>query len=257
MRNKKLLITSATIVAALLLVSGAGLWLLHEAGSSEEVTAETVLAAFQEDDDGTRDVPGAPAPGVYTYDAVGMESGGAASVKIDRALPPTAKMIVWQQPGGYRTRLVYSDDHLEGFAYTITDEGRALNWMRTRVSLLGSTSDDENPVQPEALWIPADPKKGDTWESTFDVEGDYTTHYASTVVGTETVMVGGESIETVVIERTTTYEGGLTGEWTDTWWWSPDLLVPVKMAVVGESKQGLGVFSQDSELTLSSTAPSV
>lgn len=250
------MITGSAVLAALVIVAGVGLWLINDAKKSEEVTAETVLAAFQDEDDGTRDVAGAPAPGIYTYDAVGSEAGGAASVKVSRDLPAQAQMIVWQQPGGYQARLFYSADHVEEARYTITDEGRALNWTRTKLSLLGSTSDDEAEVSPEALWIPADPKTGDAWEDSYVIDG-YTTNYASTVTGTEKVTIGGTELDTIVIERTTVYEGDLSGGWTDTFWWSPELNLPVKLAVTGESQQGLGVFSQESELTLTSTEPRV
>lgn len=256
MRHKRLVITGTAILAALAIVAGVGLWMLNDAKKSEEVTAETVLAAFQEEDDGTRDVAGAPAPGIYTYDAVGSEAGGAASVKVSRDIPPQAQMIVWQQPGGYQARLLYSEEHIEEARYTISDEGRSMNWIRTKLSLLGSTSDDKFDVSPEALWIPADPKEGDTWESSY-VTGDYTTNYSSVVTGTESINVGGTPVDTIVIERVTVYEGSLSGGWTDTFWWSPELNLPVKISVVGESQQGLGVFSQDTELTLSSTEPQV
>lgn len=256
MDKKPIVIAGAAVLVALAIVAGVGLWMINDAKKSEEVTAETVLAAFQDEDDGTRDVAGAPAPGIYTYDAVGSEAGGAASVKIERDLPAQAKMIVWQKPGGYQARLLYSADHVEEWAYTITDEGRALNWTRTKLSVLGSTSDDASEVNPEALWIPADPKEGDTWESRFDSDG-YTTSFSSTVTGTEKVSVGGQEFDTIVIERVSEYSGDLSGGWTDTFWWSPELNLPVKLAVTGESKQGLGVFSQDSELTLTSAEPQV
>lgn len=257
MKQKRVLLIVMGIAGALVLaVGGTGFWLLGQAKKSDAVTAEAALERFQSEDDGTRDVAGAPDPGVYTYDVVGSEAGGAASVKVSRDLPPSAQMTVWQTEGGFRTELVYSGDHLEAASYTVGDEGVAQTATRTRLSILGSTSDDTFEVNPPALWIPAAPTKGDTWEASFEA-GGFTTAYASTVTGTEVVTVGAAKIDTVVIERTTTYSGGVTGSYSDTFWWSTELRLPVKIAVKGESKQGIGVFSQDSTATLSSPEPLV
>jgi hypothetical protein len=255
MSSKRILLIVTAIAGALVLVAGgAGFWIVQQSQSSEALTADAALNTFSEEDDGTRDVAGAPAPGVYVYDAVGKETGGGGPLSATRDLPLEAQMIVWQRPGGYTARVVYSGDHLEEADYVIGDEGTAQTRTRTRLSILGTTSDDETPVEPAALWIPTELKVGDAWDAAYESQG-YSTSHSSTVTGTEKVDVGGAPVQTFVIERTTTYTGDLTGAWTDTYWWSTDLSLPVKHSVTGESKEGIGTFSQDSTITLRAAEP--
>jgi hypothetical protein len=250
------LIVLAAVGALLLLAGGVGFWIVVQTKKTDPVTIADAVVEFQNADDGTREVPGAPQPGVYTYDVEGAEAGGAGSVKVSRDLPLQAQMIVWQQAGGYETRLDYSGDHVEGARYVVGDDGIAQTWSRSKLSLLGTTSDDEIEVDPAALWIPEDLSEGATWEASYEADG-FSTAHTSRVTGSEPVRVGAEEFDAVVIERTTTYSGDVSGEWTDTYWWSPELRLPVRISVEGESKQGIGVFSQTATLTLSSAEPQV
>ena len=252
--KRTLLIISAVVGVALLAAGGAGFWFLQEAGTSETVTSDAAVAEFTEGDDGTRDVEGAPAPGVYVYDATGTETGRGGPVSVSRDLPLEAQMIVWQRPGGYTSRLIYSGDHLEEADHTITEEGVAQTRVRTKLTVLGTTTDDETPLSEPQIWIPADPQPGMTWSGGYEADG-YGVALSSEVTGTETLQVAGQPVETVVVERTTTYSGGITGGWTDTYWWSPELSLPVKLTVSGESKQGIGSFSQETSITLRSATP--
>ncbi|MDH3226617.1 MAG: hypothetical protein OEM67_05955, partial [Thermoleophilia bacterium] len=187
---------------------------------------------------------------------IGTEGGGAASVKVSRELPGQAQMIVWQRPGGFETRLAYSGEHVEGARYELASAGIAQTWSRTKLSLLGTTSDEDAVLDPPALWIPADLSEGAGWEARYEADGSTTTH-SSEVTGTETVSVGGSQVEAVVIERTTSITGSVTGQWTDVYWWSAELALPVQMRVEGESREGIGVFSQTATLTLSASEPQV
>lgn len=250
------LVVLAVVGALLLTAGGVGFWLIAQAKNSDPLTADAAVATFAEADDGTRGVTGAPQPGVYSYAVVGTEAGGAASLNVSRDLPAEARMIIWQQPGGFATRLVYSGDHLEGATYAISDEGVAQTRTRTKLSLLGTTSDTRADIDPAALWIAEDLSIGDSWTSSYEANGSTTSH-STEVTGREAVVVGAEQIDTFVVERTTENTGDVTGRWTDVYWWSPELNMPVKMSVEGESKEGIGVFSQQATLTLTTSRPLV
>ncbi len=255
MSGKRLvLIVSAIVGALLLMLGGVGFYLVGQAKSSDAVTVDAAVAKFHERDDGTRDIAGAPEPGVYTYAAVGSEAGGAASINVTRDLPAEAQMMVWQQPGGFETELVYSGDHREGARYAVGDDGIAQTWTRTKLSLLGTTSDTDADITPAGLWIAKDLSVGAAWDSTYEADGS-TTSYSSKVTGTENVTIGTDEVATVVVERTTKIAGNVTGQWTDTYWWSTELNMPVKMSVEGDSKEGIGTFSQSSTLTLVAGEP--
>lgn len=109
---------------------------------------------------------------------------------------------------------------------------------------------------PPALLLPASAPRGRTWSwQATSTDGASTVTASHRVLRTETVVVGGRKVPTVVLQSHLVISGDVDYTADVTTWASPSLRLPVKDRTVGEGSTRFGTFSFDVSTRLRSTTP--
>jgi hypothetical protein len=242
------------VLAVLVVLGGAGLWLWQSARSSTPVSEEDALADFRERGGaaGAR-APGVPRPGVYTFRQSGSERGGAGPVGISRDLPSEARYVVTLTADGYREELDISEEHVEGLRLRLTPGGARAVWRRTKVTFLGFGRDDRRRLRPPPLHLPRELRVGRRWSGRYTA-GELPVSYRSEVLRREPVEVAGRRLPAVVV-RTVGDTGGVhPGTRTDTFWWSPQLALPLRWDIEMNIR-GTVTLDMEARLVLEDVTP--
>ncbi len=232
----------AVIAAVVVAAAAGGAYAWHRAGESDAVPPSAALAAFRADPGS--DADDAPAPGVYTYAVTGWECGGVGPVCVRRELPPAGQLTVRREDGGIREELFLSEQHGEGRTLARGPGGWRLTEQWSDLTFLGLGRETRDAAEPPPLVIPDELGEGRSWREAYalrsvpvDVEARVLRH--------ESVEVGGEAVEAVVIEAATTMGGALAGTIRETTWYAPSLGLDLRRVV---SRRIDGSFRYELEL---------
>lgn len=250
-RSRRFRLLRGLLVVGVLLAVGAGV-LLTMAGDSDPVSDQDALAAFKAAPAGAIPASG-PDPGVYRYRATGTERGGAGPLTVSRDLPAQALLVVTSRPDGWEAELSYSRQHIEGARYVLRDGAIVVTWRRTKVTFAGFGRDDRRAAEPASVFVPAELVPGHTWTERYRT-GDITVASVNRVLRRERLPVGGDPVDTFVIESRSTTTGAHPGTRTELMWWAPSLGLPVRLDVDMDIG-GVFAFRARTRVELVGTAP--
>jgi hypothetical protein len=232
----------ATVAAVVVLAAGAAAYGWHRAGESDAVPPSAAVAAFRADPGPPAD--DAPAPGVYTYAVSGWECGGVGPVCLRRELPAVGQLTMRRTDGGISEQLFLSEQHGEGRTLVRGEGGWRLAEQWSDLTFLGLGRETRDAAEPRPLVLPDDLADGRTWTEAYRLR-EVPVEVEARVARHETVDVGGEPVEAVVIEAVTTMGGALAGTIRETTWYAPSLGMDVRRVV---SRRIDGSFRYELEL---------
>jgi hypothetical protein len=200
-----------------------------------------------------------PAPGVYTYDAVGTESIDMGPVPLpERTIPSTVTLVVQPADGAcWSLDLNLMAEHTETTrACREADGGLSLPSQTKAVLVPGFRVGITNACDPAVVLSPTAADLPLACRETFDVSGLV---LAVDLEGTATsepggpMTVEGRAVDTVHLHIDLTGTGDLEGHSIEDWWVTTDGL-PVRMER-DIDLDGPGHFVERSTLTLRSVTP--
>jgi hypothetical protein len=160
----------------------------------------------------------------------GSETASAGPLEIKRDLPGRAQMIVRRTPAGYETELRLSEEHIETFGYRVEAAGTRIVSSNVKLMFLKFGRDDKRTFQPAPLHMPATLAVGKSWRSAYKA-GTLAVVVTNKVTGTQAVTIAGRSLRTFVITSRSDTTGAHSGSRIETMWWSPELVLPVRLTV--------------------------
>jgi hypothetical protein len=154
------------LLAALVLLAVAAaavVVLVHRGSKSTEAAAPPAVHATL--------APGIlPRPGVHRYAQAGLEEAKAGPLKIHRAFPPRAILVVSGTGDVVQEEWRYSKQHLEATRTRVTSRGRYSVWQRTRLTMV-ITQDEAHAAKPVTLSRPNHLRVGQHWVQDYRVGG--------------------------------------------------------------------------------------
>lgn len=136
---------------------------VHRGSKSTEAVAPTRVRATL--------APGVlPRPGVHRYAQSGFEEAKAGPLKIHRAFPPRAILVVSGSGDVVQEEWRYSKQHLEATRTRVTSTGRYSVWQRTRLTMV-ITQDEAHAAKPVTLSRPNNLRVGQHWVQDYTVGG--------------------------------------------------------------------------------------
>jgi hypothetical protein len=152
------------VAAVVLAALGAGaVVLLHRGSKSTPAVAPSTVHATL--------APGVlPRPGVYRYIQSGFEEAKVGPVKIHRAFPGRAILVVSGSGDLVQEEWRYSKQHLEATRERVTPTGRYSVWQRTRLTIV-ITQDEAHDAKPVTLSRPTHLRVGQHWVQDYTVGG--------------------------------------------------------------------------------------
>jgi hypothetical protein len=154
------------LLAATLLVALAAIAivvLVHRGSKSTAATAPKKLHATL--------APGVlPRPGIHRYAQTGYEEAKAGPLKIHRAFPSRAILVVSGNGDVVQEEWRYSKQHLEATRTRVTPTGRYSIWQRTRLTMV-ITQDEAHAAKPVTLSRPNHLRLGQHWVQDYTVGG--------------------------------------------------------------------------------------
>ena len=111
-----------------------------------------------------------PRPGVHRYAQSGFEEAKAGPLKIHRAFPPRAILVVSGTGDVVQEEWRYSKQHLEATRTRVTPSGRYSVWQRTRLTMV-ITQDEAHAAKPVTLSRPTHLRVGQHWVQDYTVGG--------------------------------------------------------------------------------------
>ena len=152
---------AAVVLAALVAV--AIVVLVHRGSKSTVASApKTVHATL---------APGVlPRPGIYHYVQTGWEEAKAGPLKIHRAFPSRAVLVVSGSGHVVQEEWRFSKQHLEATRTRVTPTGRYSIWQRTRLTMV-ITQDEAHAAKPITLSRPTRLRVGQHWVQDYAVGG--------------------------------------------------------------------------------------
>lgn len=208
-----------------------------------------------------------PAPGVYEAAGFGEESLSVPplSQSDGATMPITVRLL---EEGCWRWRLDYSSAHWheyefcpEGTGLILTSQRQSQTWDLGVDSI---TNLSDTTCDPPAAILVAGSEPGDSVEHTCTVvntaaEGGSQTVGPSTMVGRETLTIGGVEVRTIHQRRSSTMSGTQTGRIDEEWWLEEETGLPVRVErdydLTTESTIGDIRYQEQGEWQLSSMTP--
>jgi len=247
LRLKVMLVAIGLIIAAL--VAGVIVW-RQLATSSSSVSLGTAMTEFKQAANGG--VSGPPRPGVYTYSLRGNECAGVLGVRLCRAFPSRARMILTRKPGTITIEDDLSQDHLETNRFTVHPDGLYLAWQRTRI-VFGIAQDNAAATVPATLALPAMLRVGLHWTQRFSA-GGLPVVTTNQVTRQATMLIGGSKVPVYEIDASSRTGGAHPGTETDITWHSPGSGLDVRV-IVHRRIGGAFPYTMDVDATLVSLKP--
>lgn len=153
----------AAVVVLALSLSGAVVLVLRSGSKSTPAVAPARVRSTL--------APGVfPRPGVYRYAQSGFEEAKAGPLKIHRAFPPHAILVVSGSGHVVQEEWRYSKQHLEATRTRVTPTGRYSIWQRTRLTMV-LTQDEAHNAEPVTLSRPNHLHIGQHWVQDYTVGG--------------------------------------------------------------------------------------
>jgi hypothetical protein len=154
-------LAAAVVVAAL--AAGAIVMLMHRGSKSTPAAVPTTVLS-------TLAAGVLPRPGVYRYAQSGFEEAKAGPLKIHRAFPPRAILVVSGSGDVVQEEWRYSKQHLEATRTRVTPTGRYSVWQRTQLTMV-ITQDEAHDAKPVTLSRPNRLRVGQHWVQDYTVGG--------------------------------------------------------------------------------------
>lgn len=199
-----------------------------------------------------------PAPGTYRYDTSGSSTFGGSSqpfpavtsLRVDPAQGPRQHSVRdLRDPSGNGS---YSDTWLQ-----YQPQGVLLEELKITTVVGGGGFTDVRDFKPNppALVAPTGAKPGDHVD--FDVSGSgIQAHVHVDVLRHEPVVIGGQSLDTLVARVTTTFSGDVSGTSTADGWLSPQYRLTVKEHSVSDISSRFGKAHSDYTAVMQRVTPS-
>jgi hypothetical protein len=255
-RRRWLLIVPGAVLAVVVGLAGFVLW----PRSPTPITEQDALEDFRAGGSGTLAVaPAGPPPGVYAYDADGVEEISMGPLPLPtRDVPATVTVVVEPADGGcYTSTLNLMEEHTETTTWCVGDDGALVLRRQDKAEEVpGFHVAGETTCDPGTVLTPTGAATEVRCTLVMDVSGlTLTVELAgtATVEPGDEVDVGGTTISTRHLTLALEATGDLSGHWNEEHWLSDDL-VPVR---VGRDVvlDGPGRFEERTTLTLRELRP--
>ena len=189
------------------------------------------------------------APGDYTYDAVGSYAVNGAS----KPIKAESTLTVSPVKDGRQT----STRHAEQGGDTVQELVLATDGVRLARLTIGMPVNKEfRPATPALLFPkPAVIGRKWSWKAT-STDGKDTVSTTNQVLRTETITIGGQRVDTVVLHSRLVVSGEIDYTADVTSWVATDYQLPVKDHTKGSGNAGGFAFTTDITSTLRSVHPS-
>jgi hypothetical protein len=216
-------------------------------GASAPATARTPAAAPSAA--GRTDTTKATAAGTYTYDDDGTVTlAGGAPQPVDG----TSTLAVDEAAGGAQRSVLQGDQGRTEQELLL----RAAGSYVARLQITNAAFDKTFAPDPAALLVPDPADVGRTWSWTAtSTDGKSTVRQSSRVTRTETLTIGGQRVETRVVETQVVVSGDASYRATQTTWYAPSVHLPVKSRQKGSGTASGFAFEVDVTSVLRSTRP--
>lgn len=251
-------------VLLLLIIAGVAISVrtLGARDQTDAVDTKDAARLVTDDSDSAADIdPGdRPDPGTYTYTGSGREQvsllGGSEHV-----FPETVPVVVTLDSDdscAWSSNVVYVKQHIEERNYC-TENGTVVDRGFTReIEFFNQLQETRYECDDDAYRLRTDVKDGDTWSWTCREGDDATSVYTATALGTETLTIGGDEVETwhtrVSSKQTGDTRGGDTSEF-----WLAESGLPIKftgdLKVATKSVLGETTFQEKFSYALTSLVP--
>lgn len=209
-----------------------------------------------------------PDPGVYEAVGSGEESISVPpATQVDGdTMPITVRLL---PEGCWRWRIDYNSAHWheyefcpEGTGLIMASQRNSTSWdlgVQTLTNLSITECDPPAPIL-VAGSEPGDEVQHRCVSSNSATGGESPVVGPSTMVGEETLTIGGEEVATIHQRRTTTMSGAQSGDLLEDWWLERETGLPVRVErsyeITTDSAVGEIVYREDGEWQLRSMTPS-
>ncbi len=228
---------------------------------TDAVDAEEV-AELVEDDGTSEDVDAGdrPEPGVYIYTGSGTESvdvlGGSR-----HEFPEETSVVVELDPEDdchWTANVVYVKQHIEEREYCTHDGVMIDRGFTRKIEFFNQLQETTFTCGDDAERLRTDAQEGDTWSWTCESGTETKSEYTATSLGTETLTVGGEQVETWRSRVVSKQTGETVGTDTSEFWLAETGLVvkfTARLKVKTSSVLGETTFQENLSYALTSMVP--
>ena len=154
---------AAVVLAVAVAVAVAIFFVLRSGSKSTEATAPTQVRA-------TLAAGVLPRPGIHRYTESGYEEAKVGPLKIRRAFPRQAVLVVSGTGNVVQEEWRFSKQHLEATRERVTASARWTVWQRTRITMV-ITQDEAHAARPVTLSRPSRLHVGQHWVQDYTVGG--------------------------------------------------------------------------------------
>jgi hypothetical protein len=256
---KKLLL--ALLVLLIIAVVAFGVRTIGARDETDAVDAKDAATLVGDDDSAAVEAGDRPEAGTYTYTGSGRESVSALGGS-EHVFPEEIAVVVTlddEDSCEWTSNVVYVKQHIEERDFC-TRDGKVYDRGFTReIEFFNQVQETEYECGQDAIRLDADAEPGSTWSWTCTQdEGAAKSAYTLTFVGTETMTIGGEEVETWRSKVVSKQSGDTVGSDTSEYWltesglpvkWTADLKVTTQ-SVLGETE-----FREKLAYTLTSLVP--
>jgi hypothetical protein len=217
-RARKWLLIAGGVVGGIALVLVGTVLYLRSRDSTTEVSVDDAIGSFREADVVIDPTDRRPAPGVYEYETVGEERIDALG-GLTHTYPARTTMTYTLTDCGYQVRWDAFKERYDELDLCISPEGEAVDTTRQYREFFGISNDRSYQCDAEAIVRTSSPTFGET-RSTPCTSPTSDAEIRVTVIGLETIEVGGQEVEALHVLLETTLEGDVRGGsklnyWTD------------------------------------------
>jgi hypothetical protein len=247
---------AAGVLGALVITGVAG-WLVLLRDTTDPVTVGDAVTSFRTD---TEPAPTQPSPipeGVYVYSTAGYETTDALTGVTHRYPRRSTITVASAECGVSLTWRVLKGRSTE-WTYCVVPQGWLLARQDERHTFFGRT--ERTTYECETTPIrPAEPSVGMRWRVLDCGAGDTKERGGVRIVALPRVQVGGRSVDTVHVRKTTTFAGPVRGSSRHDIWFDSDSGVPVRIVMrsrtTNDSPIGNVQYDEDVVLRLVSLEP--
>lgn len=207
----------------------------------------------------TAGAPSLPAFGVYAFAATGGEEVKLGLLPSEsRTYPASVPVTVAGATGScFTVTLNLLEPHTEDTTYCATSDGTLQIQSHTKHQRIGAVSPTaEMTCNPGLLYRPGGPSQ--SLECKLSLSSGpaqmSATAKATATATAASAQAGGATIPAIKLEVTYTFNGDITGSWTERTWFATDRWLPLRIERELDMK-GLATFKESSTLNLSSIEP--
>jgi hypothetical protein len=211
------------VVVALLIIAAVAFG-VHTLGARDETDAvKSKDAAKLVQDSGTTDdiAPGArPAAGTYTYTGSGKESVSALGGS-EHVFPSEVAVVVQLDADDdcmWTSNVVYVKQHIEERRYCTKGTKMTDLGFTRKIEFFNQLQTTEYTCGADADRLRTSAKDGDSWSWTCTEGTSATSRYTATMLGTETLTIGGDKVQVWHTKVTSKQTGDTVGGDTSEFW---------------------------------------